>query len=208
MIKNILFFACTISIGTAFYTSTKNTNQQDLEEDWEMIDEPYVRKAAGYTTHKNPYQKQYNKTQTSAYFIEKTKTANPKVTFTFEMKNKGSFPFYLTVIRGDGAVIVRNAFIPQKTNVQPGYLRIEELSTYPSLTLILQFYNSTLTKIEHQYTYDIMSEGSPTFVSWDGSKLVPQTGSYWGYSGYTESGIPLNNNIEQRDIRFEEELHH
>ncbi|HXW85859.1 MAG TPA: hypothetical protein VEK38_00805 [Candidatus Bathyarchaeia archaeon] len=136
------------------------------------------------------------------YYTEKTKTATPGKNFTFEIKNKGPQPFYLTVFSGDGRYFTQQIFVPQATNLQPGYVRVAGPSTFHSLTVILQFLDKTLTKNIATYTYDIHSQGTPVFVSWDGKKLVPQTGSYWGYSGYTESGIPMNNNIEAQDIEL------
>lgn len=139
------------------------------------------------------------------YAIEQTKNASNQ-NFTFEIKNEGSQPFYLTIFHGgNGQNVIDRVFVPQATNLQPGYVRIADLSTYPSLTLILQFFNTSLTK-STTYTYDILSQGTPTFVSWDGSKIVPQTGSYWGFSGYTKSGIPLSNNVETQDIELVEQV--
>jgi hypothetical protein len=138
------------------------------------------------------------------YYGEKIKTATSGYNFTFEIKNKGKQPFYLTILRGDGLRVAEQIFIPQATNLQPGYLRLADLPTYPSLTLILEFLNTSLTKSIATYTYDIHSEGTPVFISWDGAKIVPQMGSYWGLSGYTESGIPISTNVEPQDIELVE----
>jgi hypothetical protein len=143
--------------------------------------------------------------QQNLYAIEQTKKASNQ-NFTFEIKNKGSQPFYLTIFHGgNGQKVIDRVFVPQATNLQPGYVRIADLSTYPSLTLVLQFFNTSLTK-STTYTYDILSQGTSTFVSWDGSKIVPQTGSYWGLSGYTESGIPISTNVEPQDIELVEQV--
>lgn len=118
----------------------------------------------------------------------------------FEVLNKSKNELFLTV--------KQSAKESQDFIVAPNSKKSIEIS--PSTSLFIEIKTELNGKFQtHLYYIDIKQKNKTKYLTWNPAKfntpdkyLYPQTGPYAGWTGKSESGYKLGNNVAQADIEY------
>ena len=114
----------------------------------------------------------------------------------FELVNKSTKSIKVTLIVEKG---------PEEQNLESYNVAAKDLLVLPTIS-VNDKVTITITdqSILEPGSYIIDAPGKTKYLTWDPSKvspLYPQTGTYMGLSGISESGLSLKNNISKDQLK-------
>ncbi len=125
--------------------------------------------------------------------FEQTQKATKNAFFNFEIKNKSSDPIWVE-LSSSGNMLLNATPVAAMLKKERGYLRSGNIDTMRHLNVTI-YRNNNQSEEHHIY-----ADGKTIFLTWDGKKLRPQTGTLFGLSKRTDSGLSLKNNVTIDDI--------
>ncbi|HLW72779.1 MAG TPA: hypothetical protein VKR54_01905 [Candidatus Babeliales bacterium] len=107
--------------------------------------------------------------------------------------------------------IFMNGTFTQKADISPNQKFAKDIDTKQSLQIGIYDPKTTISTGTFsreitpapKYFYEINASGKTKYLSWNPTKstpLYPQTGTFMGLSGKSDSGYPLSDNISQGQI--------
>jgi len=121
----------------------------------------------------------------------------------FEVYNKANGPITITIFI--------NGKFSQTADISSNGKFIKDIDTKAPMQLgiydqITKISTSTLSRDitpTPKHFYNLNASGKTKYLTWNPAKspaLYPQTGTSWGWSGKSDSGYPLSDNITQGQI--------
>ncbi|MFZ5954114.1 MAG: hypothetical protein ACOYT8_03390 [Candidatus Dependentiae bacterium] len=137
------------------------------------------------------------------YKIEQgPKASKPYDQWQFELSNKSKAPITIQVYRAYGETDEHKKILTDyEYTIEPkGKLRIANINNKRFDIVLLLSYLGNKKEKNLTIRFPAQRIEKRILVKFDGERVVPQIGKAAGVAGETESGIPLTNNIGEKEI--------